>query len=90
MAKKGENNYQYTPRKYICPNCGYATTNENALTVRQMEIYNFIKNYIAKYEEFPTFDTIGKRFDIRLSAAHDHVKRLVKKGIIKHVNKYTL
>lgn len=53
------------------------------LTVKQREILDFIKDYRRKYQTSPSQVEIGNYFKISTAAAHAHINRLVKKGIIK-------
>ncbi|MGM0431087.1 MAG: transcriptional repressor LexA [Spirochaetota bacterium] len=53
------------------------------LTKRQIEVVQFIQEYISDSTYPPTIREIAGRFDISVKAAFDHIKALEKKGIIK-------
>ncbi|MCL2792103.1 MAG: transcriptional repressor LexA [Spirochaetaceae bacterium] len=54
-----------------------------ALTNRQTEVLNFIKDYRSKKSYLPTMREIAEYFEISVKAAYDHVKALEKKEVIK-------
>jgi repressor LexA len=54
-----------------------------ALTNRQREILNFIKEFIKKHKYPPTIREIASNFSISVKGAYDHVKALEKKEQIK-------
>jgi repressor LexA len=54
-----------------------------ALTNRQTEVLEFIKDYRSKNSYLPALREIADYFEISVKAAHDHVKALEKKGVIK-------
>ena len=54
-----------------------------ALTKRQKEILDFIKQYIATHKFPPTIREISQNFEISVKGAYDHVKALEKKNYLK-------
>ena len=54
-----------------------------ALTNRQSEVLEFIKEYKNKNSYLPTIREIAECFKISVKAAYDHVKALEKKKVIK-------
>lgn len=53
------------------------------LTVRQKEIFNYIKGYIEKNDMPPSYTEIMKHFSFNsLSTVNDHIENLKKKGYI--------
>jgi site-specific DNA-methyltransferase (adenine-specific) len=53
------------------------------LTKRQKQIYDFIKDYIAKHDISPTFEEIKKHLKLKaLSTISEHVDELFEKGFI--------
>lgn len=53
------------------------------LTKRQIEVVQFIQEYISDNTYPPTIREIAARFQISVKAAFDHIKALDKKGVIK-------
>jgi repressor LexA len=53
-----------------------------ALTNRQTEVLDFIKEYIEMNSYAPSVRDIAHRFEITVKAAHDNLKALEKKGAI--------
>jgi repressor LexA len=53
------------------------------ITRRQQEILNFITSYIRTNKYPPTIREISENFSISVKGAHDHVKALEKKQIIR-------
>jgi len=53
-----------------------------ALTKRQGEILEFIRNYIHDNQYPPSIREIGRNFSISVKGAYDHVKALEKKEVI--------
>lgn len=53
-----------------------------ALTKRQGEILDFIRNYIHENQYPPSIREIGRNFSISVKGAYDHVKALEKKEVI--------
>lgn len=53
------------------------------LTQRQIEMLNFLKEFISVHKYPPTIREISAHFNIAVKAAHDHVHALVKKGVIR-------
>jgi repressor LexA len=54
-----------------------------ALTIRQKEILDFIKRYIARHKFPPTIREISQHFEISVKGAYDHVKAIEKKGYLR-------
>jgi repressor LexA len=54
-----------------------------ALTNRQSEVLEFIKDYKSKNSYLPTMREIADYFKISVKAAYDHIKALEKKEVIK-------
>ncbi len=52
------------------------------LTERQRQIFAFIKSHIEEYGYSPTSVEIGDHFEIYPNGAWEHVKALVKKGVL--------
>lgn len=57
-----------------------------ALTQKQKEILDFIKNRIDEHEVSPTLEEISKHFHKAIGTVHEHVAELVKKGLLKKTN----
>jgi repressor LexA len=53
------------------------------LTVRQKEILNFIGNFISDHKFPPTIREISLFFGISAKSAHDHVKAMEKKKVLR-------
>lgn len=53
------------------------------LTLKQQNIFNFIKEKIKESGFPPTVREIGDRFQITVKGAYDHLKAIEKKGFIK-------
>ncbi len=53
------------------------------ITRRQQEVLDFISSYIRENKYPPTIREISEHFSISVKGAHDHVKALEKKEIIK-------
>jgi len=53
------------------------------LTDRQLQILTFISMFRAIKERPPTYQEIGNAFGFTSRGAWDHVKALVKKGVIE-------
>ena len=54
------------------------------LTERQKEIYEFIKGYIARKGEAPTYQEIGKALRLRsTNAVAKHLRKLEEKGYVR-------
>lgn len=53
------------------------------LTVRQREVLAFLENFIRKNHFPPTIREVSSFFEITPKAAHDHIRALKTKGIIK-------
>ena len=57
------------------------------LTVRQNEIFSFIKKHISINSYPPTIREIADHFSISIKGVQDHITALKKKGILKHSGK---
>ncbi len=53
------------------------------LTDRQQEILAFIEDYVQRHGVPPSIRDIGQKFKIYPRAAHDHLRALERKGVIK-------
>src|SRR5262245_28333887 len=54
------------------------------LTKRQKEMYDYLQGYIRKHGYAPTFQEIGKHFELSsLATVHKHLSNLENKGLIK-------
>ncbi len=54
------------------------------LTVRQKEVFDFVKSYIKKNSYSPTFEEIAKNFRLKsLGTVQEHLQKIEKKGQIK-------
>ncbi len=53
------------------------------LTQRQTEVLEFIKAYIEENSYAPAVRDIAKYFEVTVKAAHDHLKALERKGVIR-------
>jgi len=53
------------------------------LTQRQIEMLNFLRQYIQEHKYPPTIREISAYFNIAVKAAHDHIHALVKKGVLR-------
>ena len=51
-------------------------------TTKQVEILNFLKEYIETYDRPPTNSEVGEAMKITTQTAHGHLMRLVKRGAI--------
>jgi len=58
-------------------------TTEKKLTLKQDEIFDYIKERIIDYGFPPTVREIGERFGITVKGAYDHLKAIEKKGFIR-------
>lgn len=56
---------------------------KKALTKRQLETFQFIKNFYKKTGYMPTYQEIAEGLDIHASGAHVNCKKLVEKGWIQ-------
>ena len=54
-----------------------------ALTNRQTQVLEFIKDYKSRNSYLPTMREIADHFEISVKAAYDHIKALEKKSVIK-------
>ena len=55
-----------------------------ALTRRQREIYNFIRNFVLEHGYSPSLEEIGAHFGLSsVATVHKHVHHLVVKGLLK-------
>lgn len=52
------------------------------LTDKQIEVIEYIRDYIEAHDRSPTMDEIGKNLGITPSTAWQHVNTLVRKGLI--------
>lgn len=57
-----------------------------AITERQREVLDFIKNYISSHKYPPTIREISEYFGISVKGAYDHVKALERKEYIHSNN----
>jgi len=57
------------------------------MTKRQLQVLNFIAEYIRKQSFPPTVRDIADHFDISVKGAHDHITALRKKGHLKQADK---
>lgn len=53
------------------------------LTKRQKEVLDFLKKFIDEHTYPPTMREIADHFHISAKGAHDHIKALEKKGILR-------
>ncbi|MFA5467733.1 MAG: transcriptional repressor LexA [Sphaerochaetaceae bacterium] len=53
------------------------------LTLKQTEVLDFIKDYIEKNSYAPAVRDIASHFKFTVKAAHDHLKALERKGVIR-------
>lgn len=53
------------------------------LTQRQLEVAKFISSFIEEHGYPPTIRDIAKHFDFSPKGAHDHIRALERKGVIK-------
>lgn len=54
------------------------------VTARQQEVLSFIQTFIQSNRYPPTIREIAESFRVSVKAAHDHVKALEKKGVIRY------
>jgi repressor LexA len=55
-----------------------------ALTRRQREIYDFIREFVAEQGYSPSLEEIGARFGLSsVATVHKHVQHLVEKGMLR-------
>jgi hypothetical protein len=52
-------------------------------TPKQLETYNFIKAYLAKYQYFPTYREMAEHSEVTIKVAFDRVNSLMKQGYLK-------
>ena len=57
------------------------------MTKRQLQVLNFIAEYIRKQSFPPTVRDIADHFEISVKGAHDHITALRKKGHLKQADK---
>lgn len=51
---------------------------------KQRQLIEYIVQYIQKYNSFPTLKDIAQAFNLNsLATVHEHLQRLVKKGVLK-------
>ena len=54
-----------------------------ALTIRQRQIWEYLRNYVLEHGYPPSFREVAGHFKINLGTAQDHLKALVRKGYLK-------
>ena len=55
-----------------------------ALTRRQREIYDFIRQFVAEQGYSPSLEEIGQAFELSsVATVHKHVQHLVEKGFLR-------
>ena len=55
-----------------------------ALTRRQREIYDFIRDFVAERGYSPSLEEIGEAFGLSsVATVHKHVQHLVEKGFLR-------
>jgi repressor LexA len=55
-----------------------------ALTRRQKEIYDYIRNFVLEHGYSPSLEEIGAHFGLSsVATVHKHVQHLVEKGLLK-------
>ena len=52
-------------------------------TKRQLEILDFIRQFIAEYRVAPTLDEMSTHFRVSRVTIHDHIKALEQKGVLR-------
>ncbi len=52
-------------------------------TKRQLEILDFLRQYIAKFRVAPTLEEMADHFQVSKITIHDHVKTLEEKGVLR-------
>ncbi len=53
-------------------------------TTRQMELFDYIKNFLRRKQYSPSIREIADHFNISVKGAYDHVQALKKKELITH------
>lgn len=53
-----------------------------ALTIRQRQIWEYLRNYLLEHGYPPSFREVAGHFKINLGTAQDHLKALVRKGYL--------
>jgi repressor LexA len=55
-----------------------------ALTRRQREVYEFIRDFVSRNGYSPSLEEIGSHFDLKsVATVHKHVQHLVQKGFLQ-------
>ena len=63
---------------------GFATLRPVALTRRQREIYDFVREFVDERGYSPSLEEIGARFGLSsVATVHKHVQHLVEKGYLR-------
>lgn len=52
-------------------------------TKRQLEILDFLRQFIAKFRFAPTLEEMADHFQVSKITIHDHVKTLEEKGVLR-------
>lgn len=52
-------------------------------TKRQLEILDFLRQFIAKFRIAPTLEEMAAHFQVSKITIHDHVKTLEEKGVLR-------
>jgi repressor LexA len=52
-------------------------------TKRQLEILDFLRQYIAQFRIAPTLEEMAEHFRVSKITIHDHVKTLEEKGVLR-------
>jgi len=57
------------------------------LTKRQLEVFNFCKDFFERENQFPTRQNCADHFKINLNAINDHLKAIEYKGwLMRNIN----
>lgn len=64
-------------------------TNENVLTSKQREVFDFIRQYKASQLQLPSVRQIGKHLHITSRAVQQHIIALKKKAYLRHQDPIT-
>jgi len=55
------------------------------LTPKQMQVVRFIRDYTAERDYAPTLEEMADAFGVSKVTVYEHVQKLVKKGVLRHV-----
>jgi SOS-response transcriptional repressor LexA len=57
-------------------------------TPRQLEILEYLRNYVAEHCMPPTIREIGRVFEMNTNGTMGHLKSMLRKGLVEHTGTY--